>query len=169
MTLGLRGPVELVKFPRDLTAEEQDAVIQSSKDQCHLCASDFGFLLRPHRCGACSRLVCSKDAVNHISSDLLVLNDAWLCESCHPVVIEELKQKKRDNPVLDDLIDPDIAAIEQAFKNRSASSLRRPQATSVAETAPAIAVQTAPSPVVVPEPAAAVVGEPKQTKKKKKT
>jgi hypothetical protein len=153
--MGLRGPVELVKFPRDLSVEEQDTVIQNNKDHCHVCSSDFGFLLRPHRCGACARLVCSKDAVNHISSDLLVLNDAWVCTVCHPIVIEELRQKKRDNAVLEDLIDPDITVIESAFKTRNNSSLRRPE---VITQPPAVVAVAAASAAAAPEPVTEVTG-----------
>ena len=48
--------------------------------------------------------MCSKDAANHVTSDLLVINDAWVCFMCFPYLIDELKAKKRDNPVLEDLI-----------------------------------------------------------------
>ncbi len=121
VTLGLRGPVDLVTFQADLSAAEQDAVIQSGKEKCHVCSSDFGFLLRPHRCGSCSRLVCSKDAANHVSSDLLVINDSWVCFSCFPFLTEELKAKKRDNVVLDDLIQPELAALTEAYATRRTS------------------------------------------------
>lgn len=115
MTLGLRGPVELVRGARDLSPEEQDAIVNrflaklvlnvfdlisflysnKEEERCSICSADFGFLLRPHRCGACARLVCSKDSASHISSDLLALSDAWVCTGCHPQLVAELKQKVR--------------------------------------------------------------------------
>jgi long-chain acyl-CoA synthetase len=146
VTLGLRGPVMAVAFQADLSAAEQDAVIQGGKEKCHVCSSDFGFLLRPHRCGSCSRLVCSKDAANHVTSDLLVINDAWVCFMCFPYLIDELKTKKRDNPVLEDLVEPEITALTEVYTARRAPM--KPAEVKPAEVAP-LEKQLSPRPVAV--------------------
>lgn len=121
VTLGVAMPRENVSFPVDLTPAEQDAVIAAADRKCHVCRADFGFLLRPHRCQVCCKLVCSKDSANHVSSDVLAIQDGWLCRSCLPHVQQELSVKSETVEVLQELASAERRDISALFSRGSVS------------------------------------------------